>query len=1022
MRILAALLVLSCALWPWAAHALEPDKAFHHYVRTDRSIQHGLPQISVQAITQGGDGYLWVGTQAGLARFDGVRFTSFTPDNNDQLPGAWIRALHTARDGRVWVGSYKGAAVHDGTGLKAVLAADPAAWPSLDIYDITDDAAGNLWVATTSGLFQLRNERLHLVEESSAATFSLLAHDSDLWVGVQGGVRRLSGGRWTDRPLPAGVDSAVRRLVYAQGRLWAATGVGLFTLEDSGWVAFDSPSPLRDTPVEMLFTDRDGNLWAGGDSGLIRIRERQLVESIAPGDPGALAGLRSAYEDREGNLWLGSQWDGLVRFSDSWTRRYSSAEGLNDPIVWSVAPDPDGQRAWVGGNDGVSILEDGRFNLSVPGSALPHPQGYNLLAEEDRLWIGTRHGLVFVDHRGPRAGQVQQPPLLAPMADTQINGIVRDDDGRLWVATTRGLFTEIDGRFVAYGEPEGLADPRVRFFLRGADGTVHAGTQGGLFSLRGGRFVERGRDTGLPPGQDITAILERDDGSLVVGTLADRIYFQHDGRWVRLDESVGMPANSPFFMSEDSGYLWVAGIRGISRVPAQDLAALATGRIDKVRGEMLLNERGDPMSGQQGYCCNGAGNSKGFVRDGTLWLPTRDGVVAMEEASIETNTVPPQMAIERVQVGEQWHPASTLEGHEFEANERDLAFEFTVLSFRDPKSTQLEYRLVGYDDAWRAVDPLNRSTRFTNLPPGDYVLEVRGRNDAGIAAADVASLSFGILPRFHETLVFALLLVLLALLLAYGAYRYLQRRYRLQREALEQLVQQRTRALAAANARLQEASQTDPLTGLRNRRYMASQLPVDLAFYDRETAQNGDRGEVMVFALVDIDHFKPVNDEHGHHVGDRVLQQFAQVLTGLVRTGDYVVRWGGEEFLLVFRPMPPEHLATLGERIRAAAANHVFEIGGDRTLRLTCSVGLAEYPLFRGQGQGQRPSWEMMVDLADKALYYVKTRGRDGWAAFRPTAKTNADTLLRDLQGGPEPLLAEGRLQVLGSMDPPDIG
>lgn len=654
MRLIGVLLAL-LACWASAAQALQLDKRFHHHVRSNWSIQHGLPQISVHAITQDPDGYIWVGTQAGLARFDGVRFTSYTPATEAALPGIWIRALHAARDGRLWIGTYKGAAVYDGRGFTAIPAVDPQRWPGLDVYGFAEDADGTVWVATTAGVFQARDGQLHPVPGGPEVTHAVLAHDATLWVGGRGVVHRRDRTGWQALPLPPSADAApVTRLVANGGHLWAATADGLFLLEDGHWQPFAAAPALQEVPVDLLYVDRAGSLWAGGDVGLARIRDGRLVEFVGADDPGSIRGLRSAFEDREGNFWLGSYWEGLNRLRDSWTRRYSTAEGLVDPILWSIAPDPDGQRIWVGGNTGISVLEDGRFREVVPGSALPHPQGYNQLAERDRLWIGTRRGLAVLERDGPRAGQVIKPAVLAPMAQAQINGIVRTGTDTLWFPTSEGLFRLSGGVLRRFGADDGLDDDRVRFFHRDEDGRIHVGTQSGLYELRDGGFVRIGVDAGLPPNLDITAIHRLADGRLVIGTLSDRTWFRQDGRWHELGPDQGMPANSPFFLTEYDGYLWAGGIRGITRVPVADLTGLASGMRAQVRGEMLLNERGDAMSGQQGYCCNGAGNSKGFRRGATLWLPSRDGAVAMDTSAIRMNPLPPQVAIERVNIGGDW--------------------------------------------------------------------------------------------------------------------------------------------------------------------------------------------------------------------------------------------------------------------------------------------------------------------------------------------------------------------------------
>jgi len=332
---------------------------------------------------------------------------------------------------------------------------------------------------------------------------------------------------------------------------------------------------------------------------------------------------------------------------------------------------------------------------------------------------------------------------------------------------------------------------------------------------------------------------------------------------------------------------------------------------------------------------------------------------------------------------------------------------------------QLRYRLLGYDRGWhRLEDARRRSVNYTNLPPGDYTFEVIGANNAGVWSPHPAMLRFRIQPLFPETWLFRIMLAALLAALVYAGYRFQLQRHARQRASLEAQVQARTRELNAANARLEKASQTDPLTGLRNRRYLANQIPADLAYYDRERQRSGEYDQVLVFALVDLDFFKRVNDQHGHRAGDQVLLQVAHVLGSLARSSDYLARWGGEEFLLVFRPMTGRHLETIGHRIRMAISGHDFDIGVGAPLHLTCSIGLSEYPLFRDAQQGL--GWEQMVELADAALYWVKQHGRDGWAAFRPTRQTDLPTLMRDLQQGAGDLLHADRLQLLTSRPRPD--
>ena len=1001
-------LLLALLLLAGSAVALDPDKSFHHYVRNSWSIEEGLPQISALAITQDRTGYLWVGTQAGLARFDGIRFQSYNPENTPGLRGIWIHDLHVDAANRVWIATYRGLSVYEDGQFRQIPVAGEDPDRSLDTTDIEAMPSGELMVSAPDGVYRASGEVLELVHPLPRPATAMLARGDELWVGSRGRVYRIADGSTQLLPLPEGDDdTVVTQLLDAHGRLWAATSNGLFFRERDQWLRYEGDQRLANSPIESMYQDRNGNLWVGMVEDLARLRAGRVVE-VVNGDPMGSA-VRAMYEDREGNLWLGSQWEGITRVWNGWTRRFSAFEGLSDRVLWSVARGPDGV-LWVGTNNGLSVMRDGLFEEVVAGRDLPHPNAYTLLPERDVVWIGTRRGVAVL-----RNGELEIPAELAPMRSAQVNGIVRDQRGALWFASTAGLFRLTRDGLVGFGAAHGLRDQRTRVLHETRGGRLLVGTQSGLYEFENDRLLPVGLDTGLRSDLDITAIHELPDGRLVIGALSEEIFMLQDGRWHAFDASHGMPVNSPFFITHDSqDYLWVAGIRGVHRARLQDMTDVAAGRREDIRGEMLLNERGDRRGGQKGYCCNGAGNAKGFIEGGELWLPTRDGVVAMSTRDIAKNTTAPRTVVERIQVAGQWRPADAGADWQLAPNQRDLAFEFTVLSLQDPKSVELRYRLVGYDADWRTLeDPTRRSVNYTNLPPGAYVFEAQGSNNADTWSQAPAQVGFRIQPHFHETPLFYWLLAGLGASLVYAGYRRQLGKHSRQREALEALVHQRTEALEVANHRLEEASQTDPLTGLRNRRYLANQIPADIAYYDRESVRRGSLDEVMVFALIDIDHFKTVNDEHGHQAGDRVLQQFAQVLAHLVRTGDYIARWGGEEFLVVFRPMPNRHLPILGERICSAVANHRFDIGGSEPLHITCSVGFIECPLFRDARGGL--GWEQMIELADRALYYVKAHGRSGWAAFRAREDTDLGQLQTALRGDPDALLEAGRLDLLAS-------
>ena len=993
------------------AWALDPGKAFHHYVRNVWSIQQGLPQISVQAVTQDRQGYIWVGTQAGLARFDGVRFTTFVPENTPALPGIWMRSLMADAAGRVWIGTYKGLVVYDKGVFTAIPAADPHLAP-LDIHAIVEHE-GKIVVATPYGVFDLAGGRLvHRAGSPSPAT-ALLKSAEGLWIGTLGGVQRQRGQHTEMLNLPAHLrHGQVTRLAEAQGTIWAGTSVGLFVGAGAGWRAASSDPLIQNSPTTMLFQDSDRNLWVASNAGMGRLRDGVLTESIPEKNPTAFKGVLAAFEDRERNLWLGSQWAGLARLWNGSTRRLSIAEGLTEPLVWSVSRAPDG-RTWVGTTDGLSVFAGGRFEHVLRGDQLPHPHAYNLLAEADRIWIGTRRGLVVW-----RDGKLSTPPALAPLATAQINGIVRDPKGVLWIPTSEGLF-RLDGEQLSkFGKAEGLNDARVRQIRQLKDGRMLVATQDGLYQLRGARMHRIGSDAGLPTSVDVTAITELRDGSLVLGTLSEDMYMYNGRTWRKFGRAEGFPANTAFFVTEDNaGYLWIAGLRGVSRAALAEMHAVQNGRAKVAYAEMLLNERGDRRSGEQGFCCNGTGNAKGFLDPaGVLWLPSRDGVVTLDTLGLAKNMTAPTAVIERVRALEQWNEVKPGQVMALPSEGRDVAFEFTALSFQDPASVLLRYRLHGYDKDWRELGAgAPRSVNYTNLPSGSYTFEIKATNNADVWNKTPARLDFTIAPYFTETGYFVALMLAILCAMVFALYRWQRRAHEQQRAALEAQVAERTQQLHVANLALELASQTDPLTGLHNRRYLSNQIPADLAFYERENRRNCGQDNTLLFALVDIDHFKRINDTHGHKAGDRVLQQVAQVLRGQVRVGDYLVRWGGEEFLLVCRPSARQFVPVLGERIQRAVAEHAFDLGDSRQVRLTCSIGLAESGLYLNGLQSV--GWEQLVELADAALYWVKDNGRDGWSALRPNPHVNFAELIEKLHLGAQIMIDTGRVVLISSKD-----
>ncbi len=983
LRAIGALLLGAVAA---PAAALDPSKAIHHYVTDSWGLDDGLPQIQVTAITQGPDDYLWVGTRSGLARFDGVKFRTYVTANTPELHGMVIRALHADRHERLWIGSYKGVTVYENGRFTALAppsagGADSAGQaPPLDVRGFAELPDGTVLVATDRGLLGATGEGLGHWAEASGE-HAVLVRGDEVWSGGVGRVVVIADGSTSARPLPAGFEQAlVRHLVVHDGRVVAGTSRGLLQFDEAtGWQPLPLRTGLEGEQVNALFVDRDEVLWVATASGISRLwRGRELPQ---PSHAPVPTGVNAIAEDHEGNLWLGSDAGGVSRLRNGLTQRYSTPEGLHEPGIWSLAPDPRVDGAiWVGTLRGLSRFVDGRFELIVPASELPDPGVYTLLAEPERVWLGTRSGGLALFE----AGELSIPPGTEALAGANVSAILGAGGGAIWLATSEGLCRYQRPRLTCHGREAGLRDQRLRFVHETRDGRLLAGSRAGLFAFEDDRFVPVGEGV-IAPDDDITALNELADGTLVVGTLSEKLYLGTASGWRAFDAGDGLPINSPFFSALDErGELWVAGLRGLYRVPYREFEEYRRGEIDRLDGRMLLNERGDVRGAQRAYCCNGAGRAKGFLRDGLLWLPTRDGIIAIDTRRVRTNPHPPNVVVEQYRLDAEWIDHRPGSGIRVPPGQRNLAVRFTALSFEAPESVRFRYRLRGFDRGWKTPDDsAPRSAFYTNLPPGEHVFEVLAANNDGLWQQRPAAATVVVEPLLHETRAFALCVVIAAALLVFAGCRFVIGRQRRQQQRLQALIDARTDELRVANEhlrayseRLQEMSRTDPLTGLWNRRYLHEQLPADLAQHARRTLAHGDgAAPATLFAIVDLDHFKALNDRHGHSAGDQVLREFAGLVSSLLRTGDYLVRWGGEEFVIVMRDVSPAQAELALERILNAVAVHPFGVlGGSPRLRVTCSIGYACYPFAREAPEAF--TWEQTLEIADRALYAAKQAGR----------------------------------------------
>lgn len=939
---------------PLAVRAIPAELPLRALAYQSWSLEAGLPQRSVQALAFDREGFAWIGTQNGLARFDGSQFQVFSVQDTPALKSSFITRLHFDRRGRLWIGTAKGLAVYQDGRFSGLLAEGQELGR---INGLAEDAGGDLYAASDKGLYRVQAERVQALPGWSGPGTAALTGPDAVWVAGTGRIARFRGGVQKDLSLaPRFTDAVVSTMTWADGGLWLASTRGLLRLEGERFEPVMLEPGAESPQIESLAPDGTTGLWAGTDKLLYRLERGRVVSRTATQAPGVLPWPRTIIAS-PGDLWLGSRTDGLQHFWDSGNRRIGTEDGLSDSVVWSYAVD--GPRLLVGTNAGVSVIENGKARTYIPAEALPYPVAYSLLRDAGgNLWVGTYAGLArfkpngLIDRRLPEFDSIQ------------INGLGQDAAGIVWAATTRGLF-RIDGDRVELIEPStGLPTKGIRYVLHGRRGDFWVGTEDGLFQQQGERFTPVSA-----PGLDgafVTSLLELENGRLVVGTLDRGLFLSGPQGWRNWSKEQGLPSASAYFLAARGSWLIAAGA-GAYRLP---LATLDLPAGQALPVEVLVGNPGEHQGGVRIRCCGGAGNSKGVLIDNAVWLPTTEG--AMRVRVDGPSPVPPSAHLVKIEHARKTQPpaASLVLGGPM----RDAAIQYGAIDYKQTSPLQFRYRLQGFDSDW--IDARDRRTAFyTNLPPGRFAFEVQARR-AFEAWGPTASITLEVPPVFSETWWFRLLCGLAALALIAALVQWRLRQLQAQKLALEAIVAERTRELEKANRDLREMSVTDSLTGLHNRRYLEQEIPKLAAKLARRRADSG-RDLVIGVLVIDIDYFKKINDRFGHAGGDLVLQRAAEALRAAVRDGEVVLRWGGEEFLAVIDGTERDSLASIAQRLHQAIAESCTELElapGDVLAGITCSIGYAALPIT---ADASELIWEDALQLADYALYAAKNAGRD---------------------------------------------
>jgi signal transduction histidine kinase/ligand-binding sensor domain-containing protein len=870
-------------------------------VTTGEKGEQGLPNSSVTAIAQTPDGYLWVGTYDGLARFDGERFTKFYPENTPGLRNARIRRLAVTEDGTLWISA------HDGSITAYRQGNFTLEWPGEALADsaaslISDRGNQPLFVLRTGEFIRwnegLGTNRWEMLRSPGASSGMVMAEDAsgEIWCsGRDQQLYRMKQNRFEAVAANGGLKGNIIRTLTTdgQGRIWAGTD-----REVAVWngAQFETMTPTNGEPelnVTFLRVLKNGDIWMVANERVRKARGREWVQEIEETRElftGVARERTGLHQDTKRGLWLYDYGRGLFHLrTDGTVRQLTAEENFPGERVDAFFEDREGN-IWAGVDRGGLVrVREKRFNVLAPRDGTAVKAAVSVTEDAaGAIWVGTfggglqrwwhnewqvfnlpggtRRGFVFSvypDEGGKlwtsagdedlHVGSAGNFTLFTPAVHA-VKALLRASDGRLWIGTKSGLGVLANGQFRQfYPEPDGVGRTDVRALAEDASGAIWAGAGDGVLYRVTRDQVSSFRAADAWSRQPIWSLLPDTNGVVWVGTFRGGLLRFAEGKFTRFTTRDGLPDDVICQLLDDgAGRLWVGSKQGIFHVEKSELHALAAGQLGTVNCTAYGRYDGLPSL----ECSDSYQPAAWRTRDGRLLFTTLKGVVAVRPGEVAVNPLPPPVVIESATVdGVEQGLERVPPLRESSQPERRLVvapgwqqvrIHFTGLSLVSPDRVRFKYKLEGLDREWSEPSSL-RVAEYNFLPPREYLFHVLACNNDGVWNEAGALLTVVVLPRFYETWMFKLGGTLLGLgLVVFAVRRVYVRRYRRKLEMI-----QRQRAIEQDRARIAKDIHDDLGAGLTHialltelaRRDVVQELPhhmTQISDMARELTRNMD--------------------------------------------------------------------------------------------------------------------------------------------------------------------------------------
>jgi len=759
-------MVLVCLLlYRPCAFALNPALDVNQYAHTAWRIRDGFPKGQIIAIAQTSDGYLWLGSEFGLLRFDGVRNVPWQPAGDQHLPSDEIFSLLAARDGTLWIGTYNGlASWRDGKLTQ---------YPELAgqyVFKLLEDREGTVWVGSTGvpigKLCTIQNGSVQCSGDDGSLGHGVfgLYEDSkgNIWAGVVNGLWHWKPGPPKFYPLD-GEPNGIQALGEdTDGTLLVGWKGGIHRFVDGKTEPYFLPGFAMKFRANRILRDRDGGLWIGTfDGGLVHVHQG-MTDAFAQSNSLTADDVYALFEDREGNIWV-STVDGLDRFRDFAVATLTVKQGLSNAAVGSVLAARDGS-VWFATSGGLNRWNNGQITIPHTGSTKQDGKLNGLnphsLFQDDRgrIWVSTRGGVGYLEN-----GRFIS---ISGIPGGPVNAIVQDIAGNLWIASEHsGLFQLFGGSLVRHipwaelGHKDHVSAAAVD---RSQNGLWLGFHLGGVAFFRDGR-VQASYSTSNGLGRGRVNGLRVDQEGTLWGATEGGLSRLKNGRFATLSSKSGLPCDTVHWVMEDDAHsFWLYTACGLVRIARSEVDAWAAA-VDKGGGDkteapkhMIQATVFDISDGVRSL--SGAGHYGGQVAqtsDGRLWFLPWDGVSVVDPRHLPFNKLPPPVHIEQVTADQKTYEASAAPNGQLRLSPqlRDLQIDYTALSLVAPEKVLFRYKLEGWDRDWQDVGN-RRQALYSNLPPGNYRFRVRASNNSGVWNEAGTFLDFAVAPAYYQTIWF----------------------------------------------------------------------------------------------------------------------------------------------------------------------------------------------------------------------------------------------------------------------------